>query len=87
MQHCRYIEHSINRMSVALLDLDELRHDLSGYFLNTRSIAPWAILSISDNDDTNSSHQTLQSIPDSKVHGANMGPAWGRQDPGGPMLA
>ena len=25
--------------------------------------------------------------PDSKVDGANMGPTWGRQDPGGPMLA
>ena len=24
-----------------------------------------------------------QDIPDSKVHGANMGPIWGRQDPGG----
>ena len=23
-------------------------------------------------------------FPDSKVHGANMGPIWGRQDPGGP---
>ena len=23
------------------------------------------------------------SFPDSKVHGANMGPIWGRQDPGG----
>ena len=23
-------------------------------------------------------------IPDSKVHGANMGPIWGQQDPGGP---
>ena len=22
--------------------------------------------------------------PDSMVHGANMGPIWGRQDPGGP---
>ena len=22
--------------------------------------------------------------PDSKVHGDNMGPIWGRQDPGGP---
>ena len=22
--------------------------------------------------------------PDSKVHGANMGPVWGQQDPGGP---
>ena len=24
--------------------------------------------------------------PDSKVHGANMGPSWGRQDPGGPHV-
>ena len=26
-------------------------------------------------------------IPDSKVHGANMGPIWGRQDPCGPHVA
>ena len=25
-------------------------------------------------------------IPDSKAHGANMGPNWGRQDPGGPYI-
>ena len=25
-------------------------------------------------------------IPDSKVHGANVGPTWGRQDPGGPHV-
>ena len=24
--------------------------------------------------------------PDNKVHGANMGPIWGRQDPGGPHV-
>ena len=24
--------------------------------------------------------------PDSKVHGAYMGPTWGRQDPGGPYV-
>ena len=24
--------------------------------------------------------------PDSKVHGANMGPIWGREDPGGPHV-
>ena len=24
--------------------------------------------------------------PDSKVHGASMGPTWGRQDPGGPHV-
>ena len=25
-------------------------------------------------------------VPDSKVHGASMGPTWGRQDPGGPHV-
>ena len=25
-------------------------------------------------------------FPDSKVHGANMGPIWGRQEPGGPHV-
>ena len=24
--------------------------------------------------------------PDSKVHGSNMGPIWGREDPGGPHV-
>ena len=28
-----------------------------------------------------------RSHPDSKVHGTNMGPIWGRHDPGGPVLA
>ena len=27
-----------------------------------------------------------EGIPDSKVNGANMGPIWGRQDPGGPHV-
>ena len=29
---------------------------------------------------------TLGIYPDSKFHGANMGPIWGRQDPGGPHV-
>ena len=28
----------------------------------------------------------LIDIPDSKIHGANMGPTWGRQDPGWPHV-
>ena len=28
----------------------------------------------------------LGTHPDSKVRGANMGPIWGRQDPGGPHV-
>ena len=30
-------------------------------------------------------HNALD-IPDSKFHGANVGPTWGRQDPGGPHV-
>ena len=30
--------------------------------------------------------QHRDGTPDSKVHGANMGPNWGRQDPGGPQV-
>ena len=32
------------------------------------------------------SMKTQDRIPDSKVHGTNMGPIWGRQDPGGPHV-
>ena len=28
----------------------------------------------------------ISMIPYTKVHGANMGPIWGRQDPGGPHV-
>ena len=28
----------------------------------------------------------MNDIPDSKVHEANMGSIWGRQDPGGPHV-
>ena len=28
----------------------------------------------------------IENYPDSKVHGANMGPNWGWQDPGGPHV-
>ena len=31
-------------------------------------------------------HIVWDILPDSKVHGANMGPIWGRQDPGGPHV-
>ena len=31
-------------------------------------------------------HLVARIYPDSKVHGASMGPIWGRQDPGGPYV-
>ena len=30
--------------------------------------------------------ETNKVVPDSNVHGAKMGPAWGRQDPGAPHV-
>ena len=39
-----------------------------------------------DKKRTYASGYICQQDPDSKVHGANMGPIWGRQDPGGPHL-
>ena len=32
------------------------------------------------------SESMVQINPDNKVHGANMGPIWGQQDPGGPHV-
>ena len=31
-------------------------------------------------------NNTLHDVPDSKVHGAIMGPIWGQQDPDGPHV-
>ena len=28
----------------------------------------------------------MEDTPDSMVHGAHLGPTWGRQDPGGPHV-
>ena len=30
--------------------------------------------------------ESIVTIPDSKVYGANMGPIWSQQDPGGPHV-
>ena len=58
-------------------------------------MSPWIQMSLSpsgwlrqerDNDIDYSVWEDLQEIPDSKVHGAIMGPIWGRQDPGGPHV-
>ena len=38
------------------------------------------------NEGAGASAIMILAYPDSKVHGANMGPIWGRQDPGGPHV-
>ena len=30
--------------------------------------------------------ELIEIVPDSKVHGANIGPIWGRKDPSGPNV-
>ena len=45
--------------------------------LQSKKNIPWYVLIYYHNSWT---------IPDSKVHGPNMGPIWGRQDPGGPNV-
>ena len=45
-----------------------------------------SIMRVSLQSEGNAYHQYIWTIPDSKVHGANMGPIWGRQDPGGPHV-
>ena len=66
-------------------------------FENTKALHCWLLwgrLSTSDqwipsqrfsNAESFPCHHTIIILlnPDSKVHGANMGPIWGRQDPGG----
>ena len=42
----------------------------------------WITFAVSVRSD----YEKYEIIPDSKVHGANMGPIWGRQNPGGPHV-
>ena len=49
----------------------------------TNDLAP--ICTTKPSDTVITKFRTLR-CPDSKVHGVNMGPIWGRQDPGGPHV-
>ena len=53
---------------------------------NIRHIAPASTANAVITDMTVIGPQNICNYPDSKVHGANMGPIWGRQDPGGPYV-
>ena len=47
---------------------------------------PYYILVAKGLAPLNFMRELTRKFPDSKVHGANMGPIWGRQDPGGPHV-
>ena len=47
----------------------------------------WQVLSVMTqicNGITHIESYWVNNYPESEIHGANMGPTWGRQDPGGP---
>ena len=46
----------------------------------------WILSSLCLQMSTRPSAGTMLTTPDSKVHGANMGPIWGRHDPGEPHV-
>ena len=68
--------------------------------IDTENIKPWWLVSKlitgikgdevtllgEKNRHNHNSAVILVTLPDSKVHEANMGPIWGRQDPGGPHV-
>ena len=54
---------------------------------NLQIYKPWyPIVTMVQRNPTITGITVTQITPDSKVHGANMGPIWGRQDPGGPHI-
>ena len=72
------LDHVWNEMSIWLPDKDrppfnlfELRQAARQTWWAVRARRVWTL---------------AESIPGSKVHVANMGPTWGRQDPGGPHV-
>ena len=70
------------------------RQDLGGPHVDHVNLAIWVTLTARlwgvccDYFGENDGHCTnwWDRYPDSKVHGAYMGPTWGRQDPGGPHV-
>ena len=64
-------------------------HILQGYF-NGTGVIIHMITSVLTKQQRSvwvkRSFESTANFPDSKVHGANMGPIWGRQDPNGPHV-
>ena len=55
--------------------------------MRSREIHPWHILHFQQQESIQPLVSCVWSdFPDSKVHGANMGPIWGRKHPGGPHV-
>ena len=63
---------------------DSTWHEIATFTSNSY-FELWSSIPQVHDRQLNSGHAT-HGIPDSKAHGANMGPIWGRQDPGGPQV-
>ena len=66
---------------ISLSNKDGRRNNCHSIF---RHLLPYFLLPW--DDGYKESGNIWQLYPDSKVHGTNMGPIWGRQDPGGPHV-
>ena len=68
------------------IDDDLLQNRQQSIIWTNVSLVYWHIYaSLGVNGLIHFTYQVIQD-PDSKVHGANKGPIWGRQDPGGPHV-
>ena len=86
---CRYMEHGLKMLAFmfknvrpnkqSVITLASSRHAVRG--ARNLWLVYWHTSWIASPVETE-----LRAVPDSKVRGANMGPIWGRQDPGGPHV-
>ena len=53
---------------------------------NIVSVYKWRYEKAENSMNTKPLTINTENIPDSKVHGANVGPTWGREDPGEPHV-
>ena len=71
-------------MAAKLVDyFKTYRHDINAWVVLLRDST---VRSMCGYNNYTAINLGMGSAPDSKVHGANMGPIWGRQDPGGPHV-
>ena len=68
---------------IMILKLTTLLQDLSVCHIG---LITKCLVSLKYNWSSSKHGTLLHSVPDNKIHGANMGPIWGRQDRGGPHV-
>ena len=84
-----FINQQSSRYTTLGTQLQYVRHKISDILMGNRNEYPFLNMKTPTiNHTRNWTFLSLSMIqyPDSKVHGANVGPIWGRQEPGGPHV-